>query len=196
MKLQGISLNVVRNKYEYEKYVSASYREKYSYEESAPSLPWLIINFDKGNDADGSGKYALTMSPAADFTNIPAAPDGKWSVDEDDKSKLNLDLSKENFNALMLEVKKDCGFDALPIKLEVIAEDDLGVSFVDTYTGIDLSDSVAIMRDIDEKCIQQGEGYLARLVYELIAEKAAPTPSPTPESKVVEDANENEPEGN
>ena len=39
-------------------------------------------------------------------------------------------------------------------------------------------------------------GYLARLVYELIAEKAAPTPSLVPESNVVEDANENEPEGN
>lgn len=44
MKLQGISINVVRNEYEYNKYVSEEYRRRYDYEASKSSLPWIIID--------------------------------------------------------------------------------------------------------------------------------------------------------
>lgn len=47
MKLQGISINVVRNEYEYNKYVSEEYRRQYDYEASKSSLPWIIIDFAK-----------------------------------------------------------------------------------------------------------------------------------------------------
>ena len=47
MKLQGISINVVRN--EYNKYVSEEYRKQYDYEASKSSLPWIIIDFAKYN---------------------------------------------------------------------------------------------------------------------------------------------------
>lgn len=39
MKLQGISINVVRNEYEYNKYVSEEYRRQYDYEASKSNLP-------------------------------------------------------------------------------------------------------------------------------------------------------------
>ena len=38
MKLQGISVNIVRNEYEYNKYVDEKYRKQYDYEASKPSL--------------------------------------------------------------------------------------------------------------------------------------------------------------
>ena len=47
MKLQGISINVVRNEYEYNKYVSEEYRRQHDYEASKSSLPWIIIDFEK-----------------------------------------------------------------------------------------------------------------------------------------------------
>lgn len=49
MKLQGISISVVRNEYEYNKYVSEEYRKQYDYEASKSSLPWIIIDFAKYN---------------------------------------------------------------------------------------------------------------------------------------------------
>ena len=47
MILTNIKVNIVRNKNEYEKYVYEAYRNKYTYEDSKPGLPWLVISFDK-----------------------------------------------------------------------------------------------------------------------------------------------------
>lgn len=170
MRLQGISIDVVRNEYEYNEYVSASYREQYSYEDSKPSLPWIIIRFVKSAYAeDMIGKSVMRMIPAADFTNISAAPSGQWFVDEADKSRLKLDLSKEGFNSLMLEVKKDCGFDSLPEELHVIVEDNNGFEYVASEESVNINDVTAVLEKIDKECIQQGGGYLAKVVYEIIA---------------------------
>lgn len=68
MKLQGISINVVRNEYEYNKYVSEECRRQYDYEASKSSLPWIIIDFAKYNALeDFVSNSELTFSPAADF---------------------------------------------------------------------------------------------------------------------------------
>lgn len=78
MKLQGISINVVRNEYEYNKYVSEEYRRQYDYEASKSSLPWIIIDFAKYNALeDFVSNSELTFSPAADFTEISQAGNGE-----------------------------------------------------------------------------------------------------------------------
>ena len=172
MNLQGISVDIVRNEYEYNKYVSKSYREQYSYEDSKASLPWIIVRFSKtAYAADNISKSNLKMFPAADFTNISAAPSSEWMKDESDKSKLKLDLSKENFNVLMLEAKKDCGYASVPSKLQIVVEDNLGFQYSGETETIDLSDVSAVLANLDTHCIQQGDGYLAKVVYELVAEK-------------------------
>lgn len=106
MKLQGISVNIVRNEYEYNKYVDEKYREQYDYEASKPSLPWVIIDFAKDNaPEDFVSASELTFSPAANFTDISQAGNGEWSVGSD-KTKLTVNLQK--MNRLMLEAKKRC----------------------------------------------------------------------------------------
>lgn len=83
MKLQGISINVVRNEYEYNKYVSEEYRRQYDYEASKSSLPWIIIDFAKYNALeDFVSNSELTFSPAADFTDEHA------SIDLSDTAKI------------------------------------------------------------------------------------------------------------
>lgn len=168
MKLQGISVNVVRNEYEYNKYVDEKYREQYDYEASKPSLPWIIIDFAKDNaPEDFVSASELTFSPAADFTNISQAGNGEWSVGSD-KTKLTVNLQK--MNRLMLEAKKDVGYTSLPANFSVTVKDKQGNTFTDGHTSIDLSNTAKILKDIDEQCLQQGGGYLAELLYELIAQ--------------------------
>lgn len=168
MKLQGISINVVRNEYEYNEHVSEEYRKQYDYEASKASLPWIIINFEKGNSlGDEVSKSILTLEPTADFTNISAASNGEWSVGSD-KSKLNVNLEKIP-NMLMLESKKDCGFTTLPTAIEATVVDNSGNIFTAETESIDLSNTEEILENIDKKCIKQGDGYLAKLIYELIA---------------------------
>ena len=168
MRLQGISVNVVRNEYEYNKYVSADYRAKYSYEDSKPSLPWIIVDFEKANaPGDFVSTSELTFSPAADFTGINVAGNGEWSAGSD-KTKLTVNLQK--LNRLMLEAKKDVGYTSLPANFSVTVKDKQANTFTDKHSSIDLSDTATILKSIDEKCIQQGEGYLAKLMYELIAQ--------------------------
>lgn len=168
MKLQGISVNVVRNEYEYNKYVDEKYREQYDYEASKSSLPWIIIDFAKDNaPEDFVSNSELTFSPVADFTSISQAGNGEWSVGSD-KTKLTVNLQK--MNRLMLEAKKDVGYTSLPANFSVTVKDKQGNTFTDEHSSIDLSDTAKILKDIDEQCLQQGGGYLAELLYELIAQ--------------------------
>nr|DAT05806.1 MAG TPA: hypothetical protein [Caudoviricetes sp.] len=168
MKLQGISVNIVRNEYEYNKYVDEKYREQYDYEASKPSLPWVIIDFAKDNaPEDFVSASELTFSPAANFTNISQAGNGKWSVGSD-KTKLTVNLQK--MNRLILEAKKDVGYTSLPANFSVTVKDKQGNTFTGENSSIDLSDTAKILKDIDEQCLQQGGGYLAELFYELIAQ--------------------------
>lgn len=168
MKLQGISVNIVRNEYEYNKYVDEKYREQYDYEASKPSLPWVIIDFAKDNaPEDFVSASELTFSPAANFTNINQAGNGEWSVGSD-KTKLTVNLQK--MNRLMLEAKKDVGYTSLPANFSVTVKDKQGNTFTGENSLIDLSDTAKILKDIDEQCLQQGGGYLAELFYELIAQ--------------------------
>lgn len=152
MKLQGISVNIVRNEYEYNKYVDEKYREQYDYEASKPSLPWVIIDFAKDNAPE-------------DF--VSQAGNGEWSVGSD-KTKLTVNLQK--MNRLMLEAKKDVGYTSLPANFSVTVKDKQGNTFTGENSSIDLSDTAKILKDIDEQCLQQGGGYLAELFYELIAQ--------------------------
>ena len=168
MKLQGISVNIVRNEYEYNKYVDEKYREQYDYEASKPSLPWVIIDFAKDNaPEDFVSASELTFSPAADFTEISQAGNGEWSVGSD-KTKLTVNLQK--MNRLMLEAKKDVGYTSLPANFSVTVKDKQGNTFTGEHSSIDLSDTAKILKDIDERCLQQGGGYLAELFYELITQ--------------------------
>ena len=168
MKLQGISVNIVRNEYEYNKYVDEKYREQYDYEASKHSLPWVIIDFAKDNaPEDFVSASELTFSPAANFTNISQAGNGEWSVGSD-KTKLTVNLQK--MNRLMLEAKKDVGYTSLPANFSVTVKDKQGNTFTGENSSIDLSDTAKILKDIDEQCLQQGGGYLAELFYELIAQ--------------------------
>lgn len=168
MKLQGISVNIVRNEYEYNKYVDEKYREQYDYEASKPSLPWVIIDFAKDNaPEDFVSASELTFSPAANFTDISQAGNGEWSVGSD-KTKLTVNLQK--MNRLMLEAKKDVGYTSLPANFSVTVKDKQGDIFTDEHASIDLSDTAKILKSIDEQCLQQGGGYLAELFYELIAQ--------------------------
>ena len=168
MKLQGISVNIVRNEYEYNKYVDEKYREQYDYEASKPNLPWVIIDFAKDNaPEDFVSASELTFSPAANFTNIGQAGNGEWSVGSD-KTKLTVNLQK--MNRLILEAKKDVGYTSLPANFSVTVKDKQGNTFTGENSSIDLSDTAKILKDIDEQCLQQGGGYLAELFYELIAQ--------------------------
>lgn len=168
MKLQGISVNIVRNEYEYNKYVDEKYREQYDYEASKPSLPLVIIDFAKDNaPEDFVSASELTFSPAANFTDISQAGNGEWSVGSD-KTKLMVNLQK--MNRLMLEAKKDVGYTSLPANFSVTVKDKQGNTFTGENSSIDLSDTAKILKDIDEQCLQQGGGYLAELFYELIAQ--------------------------
>lgn len=154
MKLQGISVNIVRNEYEYNKYVDEKYREQYDYEASKPSLPWVIIDFAKDNaPEDFVSASELTFSPAANFTNISQAGNGEWSVGSD-KTKLTVNLQK--MNRLMLEAKKDVGYTSLPANFSVTVKDKQGNTFTGENSSIDLSDTAKILKDIDEQCLQQG----------------------------------------
>lgn len=172
MNLESIAVDIVRNEYEYNKYVSEEYRKKYDYEANKTSLPWIIVRFNKGNSPENLiSECEMEMSPVANFANISAAdPSGAW---EQKGSVLKMDLTKIK-NALTLEAKKDCGFTELPTTLKVTVRNSNAVPVEATYKSIDLKKPDDVLMQIDEKLLQGGGAntFVGELLYEIIAANA------------------------
>lgn len=165
MKLNGIKLNFVRNEYEYNKYVSEDYKKRIRLRDY--SLPCLIISFDKGNSPENViNKCKLTFEPEASFDGINE--NEAWQANG---HTLNIDLDKIE-KTLMLEVKKDCGYQQLPFSLKASVSDNNGVLYEDAFSIINVTDKAELLKLVDEKLIIGGgcDSDLAKLLYELIAQ--------------------------
>ena len=172
MNLQGININLVRNEYEYNKYVAEDDRSKYDYEASKASLPWLIIDFSRTLEEYGADRNKVTVEFSADanFTNLGSDYEKNgFAVKSGDTGKFEFDAQR--FGRLMLEAKKDCGLDAVPANMEVKATDALGNVFKTKLDILDLTDKMALLQGIDENIIQQGDIFLGKLLYEIIAKQ-------------------------
>lgn len=172
MNLQGININLVRNEYEYNKYVAEDYRSKYDYEASKASLPWLIIDFSSTLEEYGADRNKVTVEFSADanFTNLGSDYEKNgFAVKLGDTGKFEFDAQR--FGRLMLEAKKDCGLDTVPANMEVKATDALGNVFTAKLSGLDLTDKTTLLGNIDKYIIQQGDSFVGKLLYEIVAQK-------------------------
>lgn len=168
MNLNSIQICVVRNEYEYNKYVDAEYRKKYDYEASKASLPWIIINFDKGNwPEDIISKSKLRFTPVANFSSISESD--KWSKEGTDTLVLKLDKIEKY---LMLEVNKDCGYESLPLNLTATIEDNNGNAVSANNTVLDIANKTEMLKRIDEELLQGGAAnkLVAEFMYEYISQ--------------------------
>lgn len=122
--IRSINIVLVDTEYDYNKFVPEDYRNKYTYEESKMTLPWLLIFPENTEDSDGIIKDVayLTFDKAPDFTAVVNDPDGAFEKTADNKF-LKVDFSKIK-NCLMLEVNNeiypDKSFDG---KIEAIVFD-------------------------------------------------------------------------
>lgn len=92
-----------------------------------------------------------------------------FAVKSGDTGKFEFDAQR--FGRLMLESKKDCGLDTVPANMEVKATDALGNVFTAKLNGLDLTDKTTLLRNIDEYIIQQGDSFVGKLLYEIVAQK-------------------------
>lgn len=107
--IRRISVNLVQTEFDYNKYVSESYREQYPYEVSKDSLPWIVITAVKGDEGIPE-QNKLTLSPEPDFSAIVDSENIKKSADG--KSlELNWSGSTHFMLAVNTEVYPEGGFD-------------------------------------------------------------------------------------
>lgn len=107
--IRSISVNLVQTEFDYNKYVSESYREQYPYEVSKDSLPWIVITAVKGDEGIPE-QNKLTLSPEPDFSAIVDSEAIKKSADG--KSlELNWSGSTRFMLAVNTEVYPEGGFD-------------------------------------------------------------------------------------
>lgn len=106
--IRSISVNLVQTEFDYNKYVSESYREQYPYEVSKDSLPWIVITADKGDEGIPE-QNKLTISPEPDFFAIVDSENIKKSADG---KSLELNWSgSTRFMLAVTEIYPDGGFD-------------------------------------------------------------------------------------
>lgn len=171
MKLQGISLNLVRNEYEYNTVLPKEYVGLYPWAESAeilqPSMPWVVVGYSAVNDGQPSDAE-LTFGESVDLSKLPASE--KWEAGSD-KHHLKLHLDKATYGCLMLELKADMGLNAIPAEgLTATVTDEDGNVFTDSVQPIDFTDTEAVLSMLNEQGLQQSDSVAARVLYELIAQ--------------------------
>lgn len=135
--LLGIKANWVRTEEDYNKFVDAEYRKQYTWAESEPSMPWLVVNFEKpeveetaADSTEETEETEEAKEPAAEtkptvtlkisgavFNAETCANVG--TVAEDGKS-----LEMQAGDYVMFEAKKDLNLTgAVKVTVEAEAED-------------------------------------------------------------------------
>lgn len=81
--IQGLHVNVVRTKYDWDTYIPDNYKRQYTYEQSKATLPWLVVSPEKVDSNDGILPLQCNMafSPTPDFTNLVEVAECKVSAD-------------------------------------------------------------------------------------------------------------------
>lgn len=170
MKLQGVSVNLVRNEYEYNKYVTPKFRKDNDYNSQKATMPWIVIDFNKLNGDGSLAGCKLKLTPQADFSGISAAPSGELAA-TDGNHALTIDLDKIK-KQLTLQVKNDCKYTATPLTLEVTVEDPLGDAFTAGYSKPNISDAPDLLPIIDSLLVQGSacDSFLGQVIYEIVAQ--------------------------
>lgn len=178
MKLNEISVKLVRNEYEYIKYVSDSYVSSHPWDGITDKVPLLVFSFNliSGQGNEDLTKTQLELYPSANWTNITPASDGEYAVDIDNK-KLNIDLTKLR-GQLVVECNKDCQFINTPLRLEAVATNKNGVQWRDSYELIDISDKKKLLALVEGLANGAVNSLLAQIVYELCAQELPETGIP------------------
>lgn len=183
MKLQGFSINTIRNEYEYNKYMPEAYRAEHSYEDVKATFPWLILKFNIDSAQTETDNAILSFDPAADFTGVGESADGAWSAVPRDKAKLKLDLSKFKNNFISFEVKANMGMEELPCRLEASIENSDGSVVKSVWRQIDITDKSQVLCFVDKALRQSNETPEGKLLYDIFAQQ--------PFMKVVDELPEN-----
>ncbi len=183
MKIQGFSVDAIRNEYEYNKYMPEAYRAEHSYEDVKATFPWLILKFNIDSAQTETNNAILSFDPAADFTGVGESADGAWSAVSGDKAKLKLDLSKLKNNFISFEVKANIGMEELPCRLEASIENPDGSVVKSVWRQIDITDKSQVLCFVDKALRQSNETPEGKLLYDIIAQQ--------PFIKVVEALPEN-----
>lgn len=135
--LKGITANWVQTEEDYNKFVDADYRAQYDWAASEPSMPWLVINFEKPEveamestenaeeseeteetEEAAEEKVAITLSMTPNVT-FQGTSSNVGTVSEDKKS-----IEIEAGKYVMFEAKNDLGLTgAVDITVKAEAED-------------------------------------------------------------------------
>lgn len=171
MRLIGISVNLARNEYEYNKYVNEANKKAKPWSSKSSKAPFIVVTFTPGNGESDLSKVQLSLTPDANFTSITAASKGEYAVDSDNK-KLNVDLTKLDSMQLVLQVKNDCAYEKSPLDLvakAVVTSN--GANYSASYLKPDVSNKNAILGIVDRELIQGSacNSTLAQIIYELLA---------------------------
>lgn len=173
MRLIGISVNLARNEYEYNKYVNEANKKAKPWSSESSKAPFIVVTFSLGNGEIDLSKVQLSLVPDANFTGITPASSGEYAVDSDNK-KLNVNLTKLTSKQLVLQVKNDCAYEQGPLDLvanALVTSD--GSKHSASYVKPDISDKKAILGIVDRELIQGSacDSMLAQIIYELLAKE-------------------------
>lgn len=103
-KLNSLTANVIKDRETWKKYIPASYAEDYTYEDSEPSLPWLVINYDKVVEEENTG-VALNISVGGVPVKFGGNSATVGTVSEDTRTF----TTKKDAGFVMFELKGDLG---------------------------------------------------------------------------------------
>lgn len=103
-KLNSLTAGVIKDRESWKKYIPASYAADYTYEESEPSLPWLVVNYDKVVVPEKTG-VALNISVGGVPVKFGGTSESAGTVSEDKRTF----TTKKDAGFIMFELKADLG---------------------------------------------------------------------------------------
>lgn len=169
MRIDGMTLNIVRNEYEFNKYISDTYRKQHTFESVKDSLPLVVVQVvKKAAPENYVTGCKLSFTPAVDFTSISGTG---YKVDSVNKNRLDVDFT--SINELVFKAEAELKLTTPIVELDCKLVDKLAFIYEASAKGLDLTDNMGLLGLINDKVCQQGEDFIGVLAYEQFAQQPA-----------------------
>jgi len=164
MNINSVSIHFVRNEYEYNKYLSYTYKEANAFVDIEASLPIVVIEAEKQEFGEIALLCDASFSPEADMTNFVDTDDLIVSVD-----KHSLSINFANVSQVVLSVIGELGLTELETTTVTLTDPDTDES-VSSEVKVYTTDELLSL--VDETVEQQGNPSGVVLLEMLIASQA------------------------
>jgi len=147
-KINSVSIHFVRNEYEYNKYLSDSYKDEFEFADVEDKLPLVVIDAERQDFGTVALLCYISFSPEVDMTDFVDTDDLIVSVD-----KHSVSANFANLSQVVFSVPDELGLDTTETMVVTLTDPDSDETVSSTAVAYTVKE---LMEKIENEVSEQG----------------------------------------